>query len=139
MSAATNPEDARDELAPNDVVGNMLCDELLEMPDDAVIRVLNYYGDWCESAPAWTDFRRTLDRCRGVVAHWPAGEDHDTAIYVRATMDVGLYERATVVDADLDPITVSGDYVQQMIESRGAPELVPLEAVADQFERGGRE
>jgi len=135
MSAATDPEAARGELEPDDVVGNALCDLLLEAPNPAVIRVLNYHGNWAEAVPQWTDFRQTLDSCQDVVLRFPAPDMYGNTVLVRASNEVGRYERVAVDgDTTLGHVSeASAALIESLVESRGGPELVPFDDVQSHF------
>ena len=107
--------DGARELAPDDVVGNALCDALLESPDPSIVRVLNAHGEWCESAPSAQDYVRTLERVPSVVARFP-GPDDGLALFVCAKDGIRWFWE--------------GDHpamhrpAESIVESRGQPELV---------------
>lgn len=134
----TAVDETRDRLAPDDRVGNALCDALLELPDPALVRVVNYHGDWAEAAPDWQDFRRAVDRCGDdIAARWPAPSIYGDDIVVRAAKLVGKYDRVALRGSPTpNSETVSGEIFERYCSVRGAPELVPLEDVADHFGGG---
>lgn len=131
-------DETREKLEPDDVVGNALCDQLLELPDPSLVRVVNYHGDWCEAAPDWQDFRRAIDRCGDdVAARWPSESIYGNDIVVRAAKVVGTYDRAVSRAAPTHgPKTVSGDIFERLCSVRGPPELVPLADVEPLFAGG---
>lgn len=124
MDALAGHEDARD-LAPDDVVGNSLCDALLANPDPSIIRVLNAHGEWCEAAPSVQDYIRTLERVPSLVARWQGPDENGTAILVYA--DGGIRRVREGDSPTATPEIVTLPDVQRIIDTRGQPELVPRE------------
>ena len=125
-------DETRERLAPDDVVGNALCDALLASPDPSLIRVVNYHGDWAEAIPDSHDFRRAIAACHAEIAlRWPAQDSHGDDIVVRATADAGVFERAAVGSSGSEHVT--GGVIGRLCEARGAPELVPHGQVASHF------
>ncbi|WP_277540254.1 hypothetical protein [Haloarcula laminariae] len=120
----TDMDDAR-ELAPDDIVGNALCDALLEAPSPSVIRVLRAYGDWSEAVPAVQDYIITLKRAPSVVARWPAPDDQGTAVLVYYADGIRRRRASDSPTATAEIVTLSE--VRRTVEARGRPELVPRE------------
>ena len=141
MSAATDPDEARSELEPDDSVGNILCDLLADetAPTAPVQRVLNEYGDWAEARPSWQDYRKALDASERVVCRWPPADEHGEAVLVRATNVVGEFERVPVCDetAVANAATVSGELIKVLTAMRGRPTLLALEDSYQHFLDGG--
>lgn len=117
-----------DELDPDDVVGNALCDALLQNPDPAVVRVLNAHGEWCEAAPSVQDYIRTLEQVPSVVARWPAPDAKGTAILVYC--DDGIRRVREFCSATVSSEIVTLSAVRRIVDARGRPELVPREETA---------
>lgn len=126
MTAVHDAESAQ-ELAPDDVVGNALCDALLDAPDPSVIRVLNAHGGWCEASPSVQDYLRTLERVPDLAARWPAPDEHGTAILVYH--EDGIRRRRETDSPSVDSAVVSVTEVERIVDARGQPELVPRDAV----------
>lgn len=140
MSAATDPEETRDRLDPDDAVGNILCDLLLDTgtTTSPIQRVLNAHGDWAEAMPSWQDYREALDASPRLVCRWPPADEHGETILVRATKAVGTYERVPVRGETTvaHAAEVSGGIIEVLTEMRGLPELVVLEDTYRHFVDG---
>jgi len=128
----TDMGDAR-ELAPDDVVGNALCDALLEAPSPSVIRVLRAYGDWSESAPSVQDYIITLKRAPSVAARWSAPDEQGTAILVYYANGIRRRRASDSPTATAEIVTLSA--VRRIVEARGRPDLVPREDTILEGER----
>ncbi|MDS0258536.1 hypothetical protein NDI56_03810 [Haloarcula sp. S1CR25-12] len=125
MNPLHEADDAR-ELAPDDVVGNALCDALLDNPDPAVIRVLNAHGEWARAAPSVQDYCRTLEQVPSIVARWPA-DSHGTDVFVYVR-DGSLYRYNAPTDEVLTaPKRTTATGVRSVVDARGRPELLPRE------------
>ena len=130
--------EAEDGLNPNDPVGNALLDAQ-NSADPRLLRVLNYHGNWAESAPTWEDFRTAIQSCHGdIAARWPAQDEHGDDVIVRATKYVGSFERVAARDGTTitNVATVTGGVIEDLCALRGAPRLVPLDNVFHHFEDG---
>jgi len=138
--STADADTARDELDPDDFVGNELLDAHDETAHPALIRVLNHHGSWAESVPSHEDIRRTLDICDQIVARWPATDAHGSAILVTATIHVGSYKRKLEAGRDGDGgKIVTGRTIEELVDLRGLPELVALQDVAEHFDGGASE
>jgi len=138
MSANT-AERAKRELEPDDAVGNALCDALLDDPDPALIRVVNYHGDWAEAVPNWQDFRIALSRCPSVVAKFPIDGRDAVAELVRSVPEtVGQYERVRI-DGDTtisNSARVTSSAIDDLVDVYAGPRLVSFDDVQRHFEDG---
>lgn len=126
------------EIGSADVVGNAICDALMESPDPALIRVINWYGDWAEAAPNAQDFARTLRRCEEVVAKWPIEGPDSVAVLVRSKRTAGAYGRVRVdgETAITNVATVSTTSITDCYDTYGTPRLIPLDDVRSAFRDG---
>ena len=122
-------DETRDQLAPDDHVGNALCDALLESPDPSLIRVVNYHGDWAEAIPDARDFIRSLNRCSGVVAQYLVDGPDAVSVLFRSADEPGHFERVRVDghDAISDVASVTSRALVDCHETYAGPRLVPLD------------
>lgn len=132
------PFDEADHVAPDDAVGNALCDALLAEPDAAGIqRVLDHYLGEVDTTPGWRDYRDVLQASACVALEWSPERARPT-VYYRQSGSRSLFERVRVQDdhAVSDIRAVSKHALADVYAAYGAPELVPVDAVAHYFEGG---